>query len=107
MPITTFLHDSELNKPTGNNEIDKLLAEVRLITGRDYQVIATKEVVRFGFLDLRKRLVTRMSVYVLVGGIGPWQWLTCAHDIDTTRSYLLGVLNGLDHASGLTRVFAP
>lgn len=97
MPITTFLHDGELNQPTGDREIDELLAEVRRNTGRNYQVVTRRAVERFGLFGLRKHLLTRMSVYLEVGGMGPWQWISCTQDAATVRAYLLGMLGGHDY----------
>lgn len=98
MPITTFLHDAELNRPTGDSEIDELLAEVRRCSGRNYQVVAWRRVERFGPFWLRKRPITRMNLYLEVGGMGPWQWLSCTTDAATVRAYLLGCLGGHDDA---------
>ena len=98
MPVTTFLHDGELNQPSGDAEIDELLAEVRKTTGRNYQVVARHWVERFGPLWLRTRQATRMSVYLEVGGVGPWQELQCTKNLDTVRAYLLGMLDGHEDA---------
>lgn len=96
MPITTFLHDGELNQPTGDAEIDELLAEVRQTSGRNYQVVTRRAIERSGLLGLRKREHVRMSVYLEVPGVGPWQWLSCTTDAATVRAYLLGMLGGHD-----------
>lgn len=98
MPVTTFLHDSELNRPTSDSEIDELLAEVRKTTGRNYQIVETCWTERFGFLGLRTRPASRMRVYLEVGGVGPWQELQCTKNPDTVRAYLLGMLNGHEDA---------
>ncbi len=98
MPITTFLHDGELNQPSGDAEIDELLDEVKQNTGRNYQVVTHRAVERIGLFGLRKREFTRMSVYLEVGGMGPWQWLSCTQDAATVRAYLLGMLGGHDDA---------
>lgn len=94
MPITTFLHDAELNQPTGDDELDELLDEARRLSGRNYQVVTRRAVERHGFLGLRSRNVTRTSLYLEVGGVGPWQWLSSTQTVETVRAYLLGLING-------------
>ena len=94
MPVTTFLHDGELNQPTGDAQLDELLADVRAATQRDYQVVIHTGLERHGFLGLRVRKITRISLYVLVGGMGPWQWLSGTHTVSEVRAYLLGLLDG-------------
>ena len=94
MPITTFLHDAELNQPTGDADIDEFLAEARNLTGRNYQVVTRRAIERHGFLGLRTRIVTRTSLYVEVGGMGPWQWLSSTVTHAQVRAYLLGLING-------------
>lgn len=95
MPETTFLHDSELGRPSGDAEIDELLAEVRQRTDRNYQVVVHRHAAR---VILRRRVVEHMQLYLRVGGVAPWQVLGCAHDRPTIRSYLIGVINGLNEA---------
>ena len=98
MPVTTFLHDSELNQPSSDREIDELLAEVRKTTGRNYQIVERRWTERFGLFGLRKRPVSRMGVYLEVGGVGPWQELQCTKNPETVRAYLLGMLGGHEDA---------
>jgi hypothetical protein len=98
MPMTTFLHDAELNRPTGDADLDEYLAQARQKTGRDYQVVKHRAVERFGPLGLRSRIVERTQLYLYVGGMGPWQVLQCAHDLPTIRAFLLGLLNGTPSA---------
>lgn len=94
MPITTFLHEAELNQPTGDAELDDLLAEARSLTGRNYQVVTHRAIERHGFFGLRTRIVIRTCLYLEVGGIGPWQWLSSMQTVETVRAYLLGLING-------------
>lgn len=94
MPMTTFLHEAELNQPTGSAELDELLAEVKARTGSNYQVVTRRDLACFGMLGLRRRIVESKQLYVYVGGMGPWQVLQCAHDVPTIRAFLLGLLNG-------------
>lgn len=98
MPITTFLHDSELDQPSGHPEIDQLVAEVRKRTGRNYQVVTHRWGECYGYFRLRRRVITRMGLFVEVGGVGPWQWLSSTQTAHEVRAYLLGILNGLDDA---------
>lgn len=94
MPITTFLHDSELNQPSGDSELDELLEEARRLSGRNYQVV--KHQVRVWHLWPRpgSRCADRFYLYVEVGGVGPWQWMSSIQNIETVRAYLLGIING-------------
>ena len=99
MPITTFLHDAELKRPTGDSEINALLAEVRMKSRRNYLVFTQARIERFGPFWLRKRTRTLMTVYLEVGGVGPWQEvLPRTQDAATVRAYLLGMLNGYEDA---------
>lgn len=95
MPVTTFLHDGELNQPTGNAALDALLAEVRTATKRDYQVVIHTSFEQRGFLGMRLRKVTRTCLYVHVGGMGPWQWLASTTTVEEVYAYLLGLINGV------------
>lgn len=103
MPVTTFLHDAELNQPTGDTELDALLADVRAATNRDYQVVSHAGFEQHGFLGLRVRKITRTCLYVFVGGMGPWQWLAGTQTAAEVRAYLLGLLNGASERSPAPR----
>lgn len=98
MPMTTFLHDGELDQPTGDAQLDELLAEARALTGRNYQIVRRKAVEHYGFLGLRRRTAERMQLYVEVCGVGPWQVLVSAHDAPTISAYLYGLINGIRKA---------
>ena len=102
MVATTFLHEHELNRPTGDDELDELLAAAREATGENYQIVMHRSVERFGPLRLRRREVLRPQLYLEVGGVGPWQVLMCAHDRATVNAYLFGLLNGFQRASSLS-----
>ena len=70
MTCTTFLHASELNQKLPDADLQKLLEEVRDLTGKDWQIVPNQAVTgRWPF----KKLTTSYGVYVYVGGIGPWQ----------------------------------
>jgi hypothetical protein len=96
MPLTTFLGDWELNKPSGDQEIDELLAEARKVTGENYQVVNRYSEERYGFLGHRRRKKATPGLYLEVGGVGPWQVLMCAQNAETVKAYLYGLLNGVE-----------
>ena len=81
MVCTTFLHDSELNVRTSNDEINTMLAEVREATGKDWQVVERTHTASKGFLFWKKKFTYRSyELYVYVGGMGPWQVINFYRD---------------------------
>jgi hypothetical protein len=70
MACTTFLHDSELNQPLPNAEVQEFLDLARQQTGEDWQVVPITFSSRKWF---KTQYNTLYGVYVYVGGIGPWQ----------------------------------
>ena len=112
MPITTFLHNSELNVPTTNKDLNEILTEVRIVTGQNWQVIERlvhKARPWWAFWRANK-IHKSYSVYVFVGGVGPWQEINFYRDdasssinIDVTAelviAYLYGMLSGFHQAS--------
>lgn len=96
MPLTTMLHQCELDQPTGNDELDELLAEARQATGRNYQIVMRPryERKRKGIFYVMLQTGTEAQVYVECAGVFPWQEMTCARDTRTARAYLLGLING-------------
>jgi hypothetical protein len=72
MTCTTFLHDSELNKPTTNPHINELLGYVRQETGENWQVIEREVELKAAFWQKKKK-IKLYEVFKYVGGIGPWQ----------------------------------
>lgn len=92
MVATTTLMDYELNRSSGNYEIDTLLQDVRDITGRNWQVIVNEH--RDKRLFSKDRVFKTWRLYVYVDGCLPWQEIMCAHDRDTIFAYLAGVITG-------------
>ncbi len=97
MPMTTFLHESELNQPTGDSELDELLASARIATGDNYQIVVHRVEVP-SRIPFRWRREERPQLYVEVPGVGPWQVMTCSYNRETIAAFLLGLLNGADHS---------
>lgn len=84
------------NAPTGDFELDSLLAELRDKSGKNFQcdVIDYHEP-RF----LRKSVrITQYTLMVHVGGVLPWQILSCAsgEDAKPAKAYIIGYLSGLE-----------
>lgn len=98
MPVTTALSACELNRSTGNAELDSLLADAKTATGRNYQIVmrASREQKRVGLLRRTARTTAAPQLYVEVPGVFPWQVLQCAHDEPTVFAYLYGVVNGAE-----------
>src|SRR5574337_219315 len=98
MPVTTALSACELNRSTGNAELDSLLADARIATGRNYQIVmrASREQKRVGLLRRTARIGAAPQLYVEVPGVFPWQVLQCARDEPTVFAYLYGVINGAE-----------
>lgn len=113
MPMTTMLHQSEVNQVLSDRELSALLHEVRSRTGQDWQIV---ERVHQRKRWLCKTETTRLyDLYVYVGGVLPWQCIGLAHpdprsrrsrhfgtfysgfDAELVAAYLLGILSGMDH----------
>ena len=103
MPITTFLLDSELNRPTSNKVLNELLAEVRQKTGRDWQIIELQYHPKKRWWQRKQKpMVLMYELYVYVGGAGPWQQINFYNDqsdwsinIRNTSSVVVAYLYGL------------
>jgi hypothetical protein len=103
MCITTFLHDSELNVPTSNEELNKILKTVRDETKEDWQVIERSYVQRKIF---KKPVVVKyFELYKWIGGFGPWQLINfyransetsinTENSADVVVSFLMGIRSG-------------
>jgi|ERR1035437_4374259 hypothetical protein len=102
MTCTTFLHDSELNQPLPNAELQKILEEVRERTGKNWQVVPTQCTI--GNWPCKKT-ITLYGVYVYVGGCGPWQQINFYTEfakssinlfvtLDLVAAYLFGLHGG-------------
>lgn len=104
--ITTFLHDSELNRPTSNKTINELLAEVREKTGQDWQVLEMTYVRKTKWWKRGEAPKKFYELYVFVGGMGPWQQINFYResadssinirvDADALVAYFYGILAGI------------
>lgn len=108
MCCTTFLHAGELNIPTSNKDLNTVLADVRIATKEDWQVVEVK-------FKTPKRLFRKQTeyscyeLYKYVGGCGPWQIINFYRDnssssINFTTSaelvmaFLFGILSGVNTA---------
>lgn len=92
MVCTTTLANWEIDVPTGDVDIDEALDEARKLTGKDLQVVVTKNEDRRVFA--RNRVWDSWQLYVKVEGIFPWQVMMCANSRETIFSYLCGMVNG-------------
>lgn len=101
MPLTTMLHQCELDQPTGNPELDELLAEAKAATGRNYQIVMHPryERKRTGIWYRMVQTGVQPRLYLEVPGCFPWQVMRCAQDEATVFAYLYGLVNGAnEHA---------
>ena len=94
--VMTTAYCGELDAPTGDKELDSLLAEIRQKTGRSWQcevrTLQPKEI-----LWRSKKPVKTYSLLLYVGGVMPYQLIMCGSgDISTTKAYLIGYLSGMD-----------
>jgi hypothetical protein len=99
--ITTCLHDWELNVPLKNNELQKLLEEVRIVTKTDWQVTSITITNKRWFRKPTTK--TLYSIYYPVRGCMPWQMINmygengrmCLRFSEhILAAYLMGLLNG-------------
>src|SRR5690625_1618348 len=97
MPITTTLEECQLDQPTGDPELDDLLAEAKTATGRNYQIVKSPgyDVKRLGIWHRVVQTRVKPRLYVEVPGVFPWQVISCAQDESTVFAYLYGLLNGV------------
>lgn len=94
--VMTTAYCGELDAPTGDKELDSLLAEIRQRTGRSWQcevrTMQPKEL-----LWRTKKPTKIYSLLLYVGGVMPYQLIMCGSgDISTTKAYLIGYLSGID-----------
>ena len=73
--MTTFLSDNELNIPTSDKAVNEALAEVREMTGENWQVLERIVEVYIPWYLFWKpaKYVRIFELYCYVGGCGPWQ----------------------------------
>lgn len=96
MPLTTTLHACDLDQPTGNAELDRLLADAKAATGDNYQIVMRPVYGKrhTGLWTKTVRVGTAPQLYVQVPGVFPWQEMQCASDERTVFAYLYGLVNG-------------
>lgn len=106
MCVTTFLHDSELNVPTSNTDLNDLLKEVREATGKDWQILERNREVRQWPWKFKHQTVKSYELYVYVGGMGPWQQINfysstsgssinLVSPVEPIMMYLMGIMSGV------------
>lgn len=94
MVCTTVFNGKE-NAPTGDDELDALLAEARNLSGKNWQCDKANHYRKRLF---RKREIsyTHYSLLVFVDGVLPWQYLSCASgSLLRVKAFLYGYINGL------------
>jgi hypothetical protein len=106
MVMTTFLNAHEIDQILPDPSIQTLLDEVRKLTGEDWQIVYHPMNVRGGLKTFFKlNTVDLYSLYVYVGGIGPYQCINFYSSpeefsintlvgLDTISNYLMGIVTG-------------
>lgn len=104
MCITTFLHDSELDIPTSNEELNKLLKTVKEETKENWQILERTYRVSRAW-GMRHEEVKSYELYKWVGGMGPWQLINfysstsgtsinTGNSVEVVMAFLLGIRAG-------------
>lgn len=107
--ITTFLHDSELNRPTSDKEINYLIGAIRELSAENWQVVERIHRVYPRFFKIWRtcELVKYYEIYKYVGGFGPWQQINfypgpdasssinTSGNVTTVSAFLYGLLAGI------------
>lgn len=104
MPVTTALDDSQLNIPTGNRKVDKLLDVIKANTNVDFQVVVTTH---YKSSILGRRLQPSfqiVQIYRYVGGMFPWYVVNEAYDYPTIIAYLEGFVEGVYEGGNESKV---
>ena len=105
MCITTFLHDGELDVPTSDEELNKLLKVVKAETKENWQVIERTRRVSKAW-GMRHEDVKSYELYKFVGGMGPWQLINfysstsntsinVGNSVEVVMAFLMGIRSGL------------
>ncbi len=107
MPCCTYLNDGEYTKPTGDVELNRLLAEVRDKTGEDWRIAETNWVNRRWFH--RTTTMQTYELYCHVSGPefqiinfyrpdhGDWS-INHSNQAAHVAAFLYGVLAGIQAA---------
>lgn len=90
--MTTCLSPHQLNKPTRDVLLNEVLAEVRQCTGENWQVVEFTNITRKWFRD---REYVWYGLHVEVGGVLPYQVISCVNTAKERKAYLYGILTGL------------
>ncbi|UNY40563.1 hypothetical protein KLER11_gp39 [Pararheinheimera phage vB_PsoM_KLER1-1] len=98
MALTTE-YSGKLDAPTGDEELDSLLAEMRKKTGRSWQVEVNTMHPKGSFWNT-KIPIKFYSLLLYVGGVMPYQVIMCGSgDVSVTKGYLIGYLSGIEEAT--------
>lgn len=92
--LCTGVNPLLLNKPTKDEELNELLLEVRNKTKRNFQVIERTYTIKH--LCWKNEIGYNYELLVEVGGILPFQVITCARTIREIKAYLFGTLNNFE-----------
>ncbi len=107
MTCTTFLHDSELNQPLPDRELQNLLDEIRTQTAQNWQVVHHPQLTPNKWLSrFRSPSEPLYGLYLYVGGCGPWQQINFFDNKSNSSinlyvplaqiaAYLMGIASGL------------
>ena len=90
--MMTCLSPHQINKPTRDVPLNEVLAEVRQRTGENWQVVEFTNITRKWFRD---REHVWYGLHVEVGGIFPYQVISCVNTAEECKAYLYGVLTGM------------
>lgn len=91
MVMCTGINPALLDKPTQDKELNEILKQVKDITKYNFQVIERIYTVRHWLKKNEKKY--NYELLVEVGGILPFQIITCAKTLSEIKCYLLGILN--------------
>lgn len=93
MPLTTYLPDHLRDRKTTSDEVDRVLHDVRLSTGEDWQVTETIKTYSWW---LTERKVHYFTLYKGLGLGSQYQEMICVNTESECLCYLYGILSGVD-----------
>lgn len=91
MPAFSYYSESDAMRPTGNDEIDGLLQEVRSITGLDWRIDWREEYRRAWY---GKRYSVRTYDLIVESSAPEFQLLNIGNTLQNVANYLFGVHAG-------------
>lgn len=111
MVCTTFLNECELDQVLPDPNVQKLLDEVRKLSGENWQIVPRVVHINKWFSNKYK---TYYGLYLYVGGMGPWQQinfysapdefsLNLEVDLGTIANFLMGMCNGYRYGTTKTQ----